>query len=92
VIALHDVEQVLRRRIFVRQDARLGPVLVCCLMIKAGGDVGAATLLPPLEDQRADLARSLLLALQLAVDVLLALVEDGRAALSLSRMVRQARA
>jgi hypothetical protein len=72
------VEQVLRCLILVRQDERLDPESVGCLMVVPSRYVCATPLLPALEDQRADAAGLGLLLFQPRMNVLLRPIKSER--------------
>ena len=78
VIAVHHLEQVLRCRVLVRQDERANPASPRRAVVEPAAHVGAAPLLPPLEDQRPNPSRPRPLLLQALVDVLLRPVEEQR--------------
>ena len=78
VIAVDHLEQVLRRRILMRQNKGAQPVMHGRAVIEPAADVRGAPLLPALQDQRPDTARPLPLILQAHVNVPLRPVEYQR--------------
>lgn len=76
MIAVNNLEQVLRGLVFMRENEAPKAIIVRRLVVEAPRNVSRAALLPALEDQSADLADLNALRFQSVMDVLLRTVED----------------